>query len=129
MKKIRLLVATWLLSGALCAQVTHETHFYGNDFDFLKSETIRVEKQNYTKFNIPTYPINAIPGNPELPVKYVRLIIPPGQEVANIKINVVELNTHNIETFVYPIQEPVPVGETAERFTMPNKNICNYSGY
>lgn len=124
MKKIRLLLATGLLSGALCAQVTHVTQFNGKEFDFSKSKTV-VEEQNYTKFDLPIYPMKAIPGNPELPVKYVRLLIPPGQEVTDITINFQEANSYKLENVVYPIQEPVPVGETAENFTLPNMDIYN----
>lgn len=125
MKKIRLLLATGLLSGALCAQVTHVTQFNGKDFDFSKSKTVSVEKQNFTQFDLPIYPMKAIPGNPELPVKYVRLLIPPGQEVTDITINFQEANSYKLENVVYPIQEPVPVGETAQNLTLPNMDIYN----
>jgi len=118
-------VALWLLFATAHAQISHVTTFDGYSFNQTLTKVVTVDGTGFTKFNLPAYPVNAIPGEPELPVKYVRLIIPPDQDIAELTIKTEELETHYISNPVYPIQNPAPVGEDSEGFVTPNPGIYN----
>ena len=55
-------------------------------------------------------------GGPSLPVKFIKLMIPPGKEVVNIDVtgDSREINTRDINlrnTPIIPYQKPLPIGE------------------
>ncbi len=47
-------------------------------------------------------------GKPQLPVKYIRLIIPADKDVANIMIKKKEIKEFHVFHFIYPVQPSVP---------------------
>lgn len=128
MKKLTTVVAFMLLYVALQAQVTYQVTFRTADYGLTSTKNIVANDTTYTRLNLPVYPVDAVPGYPELPVKYVKLIIPPGQDVSNIKITSTTLGTQTLTSQVYPIQEPVPVGVTSDDFTSPSSTIYKSSG-
>jgi hypothetical protein len=105
MKKILITAFILRLVAGLQAQVTHEVKINPNDYGLAKSTVITVDNTNYTRFNLPVYPISEISGYPELPVIYVRLIIPPGQDVSSINIVKTISANETLTNLVYPIQE------------------------
>ena len=55
-------------------------------------------------------------GKPVLPVKYVKLLLPPGKKVIDINVvgTPVEIETDNVKLInkpVFPHQTPVPIGK------------------
>ncbi len=68
-------------------------------------------------------------GSPGLPLKYIQLYIPSGEDVNNISITTSSETTYNLTAKVFPMQKPVLTSLTASTpaFVKPNPSIYNSS--
>lgn len=64
-------------------------------------------------------------GMPELPVRFVNLIIPSGQKVKDINLSSSNKQVFNITNLVYPVQPDIPTSIYSEEieFVKPNSEI------
>ena len=72
-------------------------------------------------------------GEPMMPIKTIRVLLPSGTDVTNIKIVSTKEKLLGGEYYIYPIQYPVVVGSQNEKkFVKPKKEIYmsneNYPG-
>ncbi len=67
------------------------------------------------------------PGHPELPFKYIHLIIPPDQKVKDIHITVKDKKIISIDNPVFPVQPDIPTSINYQKpeFSSPNVQIYN----
>ena len=105
--------------GIMFAQISHSVNFLQSNISH--STIIARDSNSYNVISIEgMFPSREI-GNPKLPVKYINLIIPPNQEVANIVIT----GKQNAEIpgsfMIYPVQYLIPTkdGELPP-FVKPN---------
>lgn len=70
------------------------------------------------------YPTGEV-GAPELPVKYLKLLLPPNTRVKDITISNITKTSKNIEYKIFPGQFPEPTGINwgEQKFISPDKNI------
>lgn len=68
-----------------------------------------------------------VPGNPSLPVQYVRLIVPRDKNYSAITIEAQEPVIIDLPQQVYPVQHPVPINDepVAIPFAGPDPEIYN----
>jgi hypothetical protein len=59
-------------------------------------------------------------GNPWLPAKYITVLMPPGANFKDLKIQIVEEICIARDVYVYPAQEPQPVSSAEVPFIAPN---------
>jgi hypothetical protein len=95
-----------IVSGIILAQVSHSVSFMRDDFSY--ATKVSPNGISYQKISLKNlYPSGEV-GSPELPVKHVRLIIPPDQDVANIVISSKQDAEISGTFMIYPIQNPIP---------------------
>lgn len=70
MKKLKTVLIVMLC--ALFAQISHVTTFDGYSFNQTRTIDVSVEGTGFTKFKLPVYPVNAIPGEPTMGVDDLR---------------------------------------------------------
>ena len=106
-------------SGIMIAQISHSVNFIRENYSC--SSKIALDSNNYYKISLKDLDQSCEIGNPELPVKYINLLIPPDQEVANIVIAGKQDAEIPGSFMVFPVQYPVPTkdGELPP-FVKPN---------
>ncbi len=80
-------------------------------------QTIQVDSSQYTTLQMPgCMAIGKQSGDPMLPVKSVKLLLPAMTTIASVTVSGVPVELTSIETPVYPYQNPVPIGFEPEEF-------------
>ncbi|MEO0293381.1 MAG: C25 family cysteine peptidase [candidate division WOR-3 bacterium] len=106
-----------------------------------ETKTIKLfYKENEVKFSkLRGYDIVSLPefdfiqdslkvGEPMLPVKGVKVLLPSGTEVRNVRVISTREKKLEGEYYIYPVQYPIPVGEVKQRgFVEPKKEIYSSS--
>ncbi len=107
MKYLKILsLLIFLLSLNLYGQVVHTVNFTLNDL--ITTDVTGADSTIYTKVTYDELRFTDKTGKPELPVRYVNLIIPYDQEVSGISFTLSGQDTINISHLVYPAQTPIP---------------------
>jgi len=87
-------------------------------------QTKTVDNSGYTDINLPgCMSIGREAGQPTMPVKFVKLLIPPKTTVKNVEVIglTIELHIEDIdlkESPIFPYQNPVPFGMEPEEFVI-----------
>jgi len=114
-----------LLSCSSIAQVTHTVNF---SFEELIVSEITGENSNtYTKLKYDELLPSDEIGKPELPIKFINLIIPIDQRVEEINLRITGEDTIDISNPIYPNQPPLPtlIGFEGYEFVEPDPDIYN----
>ncbi len=73
------------------SQVTHTVNFSSLNLSF--NDEVAENSYRYTKVKLPDFNHVSDTGKPALPVKSIKLIIPPGEAVNNISLTNVSVET------------------------------------
>jgi len=95
--------------------------------DLYMETTVAEDGGTYIKlkiFNMPN--INGI-GKPNLPVKYINLIIPPQKNVSDISVNIVGSEEITLTNKIFPSQYPQQTGlnDSIKNFIVPDSVVYN----
>ncbi len=102
---IFVLLAFLFISFYTYSQVSHTVNFSEGKINL--SELKAADQNNYVRVNFSDFRMSDEVGKPELPVKYIRLIIPSNQDVKSVNIVSAVQKIMNISNAVYPAQPPV----------------------
>lgn len=93
------------------------------DFSVVKAKN----GSEYQKVEIKDLQLTGEPGQPNLPAKYLRLLIPAGQNVADISVKANNSEIINISRKVFPAQPPIPTSiySNENEFAEPDPDIYN----
>ena len=132
---ISLVVCLLLLIGAISAitatSLEQESILeYNLNYTFLftepKFQMKTVGNSGYNDINLPgCISMGREAGQPKMPVKFIKLLLPPKTSVKNVKVvgTPIELELENIdlkESPIFPYQNPVPLGSEPEEFVFDN---------
>ena len=130
---ISLTICILLITTALSAttvtsfesdDVTEESFSYSFTFIEPSFQTMDVDNSGYTNINMPgCLAIGKQAGEPAMPVKFIKLLLPPMKTVSNIDVVgtpvEIELGTTDLkESPIFPYQNPVPFGSEPEEFVI-----------
>ncbi len=120
-----LIVIICLAPSILKAQLSQTVHFESNDITF--NDSLADDGNTYTSVNISELMSSNKEGNPRLPVKYLNLIIPPGQTIESISILDTSGISFDLAFPIYPAQTPLSkCMECSEiSFVYPDSTIYN----
>ena len=124
MKTFILALSAFLLFSVYqYSQVTHFVYF--NSVDLSITQVSGDDENTYTKIIYEDLQWTDEIGNPELPVRYINLIIPTDQKVREITLRLSNEEVYNIEYPVYPAQQDIPTSIYFEGndFVIPNSEI------
>lgn len=125
MKKNKYLTLLFLIVFLpnLSAQVTHTVNFSFEEL--ILSEITGEDSNTYTKVEYDELQLTDAIGNPELPVKFINLIIPIDQKVREVNFQLTGQETINISNLVYPSQPPIPtlIGFEGNEFVGPDPEV------
>lgn len=120
----------FLLTGFLSFSYSQVTHSIDLSWEALTTKTIVGEDDNnYTKISLGTQTMNLEVSAPELPVKYVKLIIPNDEKPISFTVTKNSSQLLALESLVFPVQEEDNPWDDkpAAPFVKPNKVIYNSS--
>lgn len=102
-----LLVAFLVSSHSLFGQIAHQVNFTED----LTIETLLLEDGNtYSRVMLSEeYVTIDTVGHPALPVKYIRLLLPPNTKVSSIAASFSNAQNYTLEHPVEPVQHPIPI--------------------
>jgi len=105
----------------LHAQVTHTVNFSREELTL--SDVVGDDSNLYTQVSYSDLQPTEELANPELPVKYIRLIIPNDQKLAEINLSFAERDTIGLSHWIYPKQPPTPtsIGFGGYEFIAPDE--------
>lgn len=116
---ILLLMLAFIIQTATFGQVSHSISFSKNDAQissFKGEDAVEYQRIIFTQ----THSTQEI-GNPELPEKYIKLIVPSNQDVESVTINSLRQENVSGNYLIYPAQHPVPLQEDQKPpFVKPN---------
>ncbi len=127
MKKliIKILFMLLFFSVNYFAQVSYSFHFVRNNLDL---ESIVAEDGNpYVKLKAAKFSNNVDIGKPNLPVKFVNLIIPAQKDVSDISVNLGARVAISLNHKIFPTQYPTPTGliDSVYHFVKPDPIVYN----
>lgn len=97
-----LIILLWGANQYSYAQKTRNVSFSKSS---LEMNVLSVKDgTEYQKISMKDLRFTGKPGQPNLPVKYIRLLISPNQDVANIVVNVKNAEVIKLEKKIYPAQ-------------------------
>jgi hypothetical protein len=100
-----LLTGSWI-KVSYC-QINHSVTF---DQDELKIRTeVAEDKNSYSKIDMPSLRRSYSAGKPDIPFRYINLIIPSDKDVSEIVIEKTESENLSVSNFIYPAQPDVPI--------------------
>ncbi|MGE5620972.1 MAG: C25 family cysteine peptidase [archaeon] len=102
-----LLVFLLALVSISSAQVSRSVKFQKSELE-LKSAKTEDKGEEFQKVKLKDLNNTGEPGKPELPVKYVKLIVPSGMDVSDINITASGKESIQLPKKVYPAQYPIP---------------------
>lgn len=111
--------------GCLFGQLNHKIMFKQPDNVFnLKTER---NGKDYLEIKFPEFQRTIVLGHPDLPFKYVHLLIPPGQNASKIIINKVQSENIKLNNEIIPVQPLIPTSLDYEipNFVEPDSSIYN----
>lgn len=100
-----MLAFSLIAASSASAQLSHSVSFQKSELE-IRSLRTEEAKEEFQKLVMKSLPFTGEAGKPELPVKYVRLLIPAETEVAGLAISASEACTIKLERKLYPAQSP-----------------------
>lgn len=125
---IKILFMLLFFSVNYFAQVSYSFHVARNSLDL---ESIVAEDGNpYVKLKSANFSNIVDIGKPNLPVKFVNLIIPAQKDVSDISVNLGARVAFNLNHKIFPTQYPTPTGliDSVHHFVKPDSTIYNSPG-
>lgn len=124
-KKPILLFLFLFSCGTIFAQISYSVSF--SKATVALSVVNSPDAQSYSKVNYLGLSNQDIPGVPDLPRKFINLIIPYNKDVTQITVNSVSWETISLDHKIYPTQRPLLVGsdESSTIFCPPDSLIYN----
>nr|HPR33371.1 C25 family cysteine peptidase [Prolixibacteraceae bacterium] len=125
-----LLICLFLCFGLISRATT--INFHVRFEPDLKIATQTADDGNlYSKVSLSGYKMELTEGAPQLPVRYIKLIIPSEEEPSFIEYSKGNAEVLQIENLVYPAQKPIPTSTefTGNEFVNPDKEIYNSDSY
>lgn len=115
-------VAASLLTSTLSVSAATETAVRTYDTSGLHYSThVVTDSIHFVKIDWEGMNVTATPGAPELPVEYIRFLVPVYTKVTGVTVSGANIFDENINTPIFPAQEPQIVGsEVPADFTMPD---------
>ena len=106
-------------------QVQHIVTFKRNEISL--SVITAKDGSDYCNIKMPNTQQSAEVGKPELPVKYVRLIIPTGKDVSEVVLNSLTKESLLLSNKIIPVQPAVPISMnySEQGFVKPDSSIYN----
>ena len=113
------MAAILLTSGGISAATETATRLYDST---LLTKTVRtVDGVQYTHLSWLGLDATSMPGAPEMPVEYIRFIVPVYTNNFRVTVTAGGLSRQTLEAPVFPSQEPVPTSyEGPVEFTVPD---------
>ena len=120
---LSLIISFILINSAVYSQVSHTVNFSKVDLDI--STKTGENGIVYDQISLAGLNYNNQIGAPQLPVKYVRLIVPSGVDAASVNIISKQTEKLNIPHKIYPVQYPIPtsIDYIKPQFVTPNNSI------
>lgn len=110
-KTLLFVLAIFMVSSyTLLGQITHQVHFAED----LTVETMLLEDGNsYSRVMLSEeYATIDTAGHPNLPVRYIKLLLPPNTKVSGIEASFSNAQSYTLEHPVEPVQHPIPTSST-----------------
>ncbi|UCD12958.1 MAG: hypothetical protein JSW60_05165, partial [Thermoplasmatales archaeon] len=117
------------------ADLTEESISYSFTFIEPSLQTVEADNSYYTNINMPgCLAIGKQAGVPTVPIKFIKLLLPPKKTVSNIDVvgTPVEIELGSIdlkESPIFPYQNPVPFGSEPEEFIIDTALYASDSVY
>jgi hypothetical protein len=113
-------IIPWISLDVYAGAKTLTVQFKENDVKYSKQKEYDIV--SLPEFDFIQNPLKV--GEPMIPVKTIRVLLPSGTEVTNVRIVSTKENKLDGTYYIYPIQYPVVTGEQEERkFVEPKKEI------
>ena len=111
----------------LNAQITHTVSFATSDLTI--TTTIGEDNITYNKINVKDLFPDGDVASPELPIRFIKLIIPTDKDAGIVVINQSTKLDYTLTNKVYPIQpaQPISISSFPPDFVAPNPLIYNSS--
>lgn len=125
-RSLLLLVVVLVLPTLLVSQITHTTHFSSTDVRFSKWRTFEGNTPNeYDQLTVAGYRSSDKVGAPDLPVRYVRLIIPSNMDVGSVSVVKQGERLFDGKYRIVPIQPPTRMSQSHQdrKFQPGNQDI------
>ncbi len=125
MKTLIILVLISLSSIVLKAQIIYNVDLKGMVTEYEQVKT--TDGEIYQKIILGKLGYTEKEGNPNLPVKYIKLIIPAEEDVNDINYTYNVSNKRILDHKIYPTQPDIPtaISKIEHEFVKPNPNIYN----
>jgi hypothetical protein len=107
------------------AQITRNVSF--SKSTLITKPLIAEDGIEYQRIGIDDLIFSGEPGEPNLPVKYIRLLIPSNEDVSNITVSIKNSEVINLSNAIYPSQPAIPTSANpiGIKFVKPDSNIYN----
>ena len=112
-------LAVLLMSGGISAATETAPRLYDST---LLTKTVRTDDgEQYTHLSWLGLDATSMPGAPEMPVEYIRFIVPVYTNNFRVTVTTGGLSRQTLDAPVFPSQEPVPTSyEGPVEFTVPD---------
>ena len=120
-------LAHWLLAIMVCVAMPAWAAGPATDTSFGTDEVSIAQAGEYAKVSLPECRTISNPGEPELPVRVLRFVIPRDMRVEDVTISYLSEQGLPGVHRIHPAQRQVPTGETAE-WTEPSADIYESDG-
>ncbi|MCF8360699.1 MAG: hypothetical protein K9H26_18235, partial [Prolixibacteraceae bacterium] len=115
----------------LISRATVITHHVRFEPDLKIASQTADDGNLYSTVSLAGYKMDLTEGAPQLPVKYIKLIIPAGEEPDYLEYSKGKGETELIKEFIIPVQKPIPTSTefTGNEFVGPDKEIYNSDSF
>ena len=127
MKRFFSLIGILCLCGHVLIAQSQIRHKFSFNPDQLKTESRQKESFNFQKLKMPDFLHTTDEvGKPEMPVKQINLLLPPGMEASNVSVEITGKRKMKLTSPVYPAQPKIPTSiESLTKDTFVAIIICH----
>ncbi|MCF8359058.1 MAG: hypothetical protein K9H26_09890 [Prolixibacteraceae bacterium] len=125
------LLISFFVSFGLISRATVITHHVRFEPDLKIASQTADDGNLYSTVSLAGYKMDLTEGAPQLPVKYIKLIIPAGEEPDYLEYSKGKGETELLKEFIIPVQKPIPTSTefTGNEFVGPDKQIYNSDSF
>jgi hypothetical protein len=118
-----------LLLSAILVTIFSAINAQQHKVTFEEKLLIKESKINssYQEVSLQGLSKNRNEGEPNLPIKYVNIVIPYSSIVSDITITSNKTEIYNLQKPILPTQKDIPIGLTSDVFIKPSQSIYNNS--
>ncbi len=127
MKRFFSLMGILCLCGHVLIAQSQIRHKFSFNPDQLKTESRQKESFNFQKLKMPDFLHTTDEvGKPEMPVKQINLLLPPGMEANKVNVEITSKRKMKLTSPVYPAQPKIPTSmESLTKDTFVAIIICH----